>query len=174
MKYVHSSLAFVCYFLLAYSSVAVAANTRATADGFLKHLVGAEYNGMGRSFVGIVRGADAFGSNPAGISAAEGNRFVLHTIRFPRTIALLSKPNLDSNYEDYSQFEQRASGIEMLNWALPMGQFGTFGLGIAFGQQGVFRRVDYLGKAINSFPENNLAVGFSYGLNIMHNYNYRI
>ncbi len=168
MKYVHSSLVFVCCFLV-YSSVAPAANTTATADGFLKHLVGAEYNGMGGSFVGIVRGADAFGSNPAGIGAAEGNRVVIHTIRFPRTIALLSKPNLDSNYEDYSQFEQRASGIEMLNWALPMGKFGTLGLGVAFGQQGVFRRVDHLGKAINSFPENNLAVGFGYGLNILHN-----
>ena len=124
---------------------------------------------MGGSFVGVTRGADALGSNPAGIGAADGNRFVLHTIRFPRTIAFLSKPNLDSNYEDYSRFEQRASGIEMLNWIFPMGKFGALGLAIAFGQEGPFRRVDYLGKAINSFPENNLAIGFGYGVNILRN-----
>ena len=165
MKYVHSSLFLVCYLAL-WCSVALAANTTATADGFLKQLIGAEYHGMGGSFVGVTRGADALGSNPAGISAAGGNKLVVHTIRFPRTIAFLSKPNLDSTYEDYSRFEQRASGIEMLNWVMPMGKFGTLGLTVAFGQEGAFRRVDYLGKAVNNFPENNLAAGFGYGVNI--------
>jgi hypothetical protein len=168
MKYVHSSLFLVCYFFV-WSSVASAANTTATADGFLKELIGAEYHGMGGSFAGVTRGADALGNNPAGISAAGGNRLVVHTIRFPRTIAFLSKPNLDSTYEDYSRFEQHASGIEMLNWVMPMGKFGTLGLAVAFGQEGPFRRVNYLGKAINSFPENNLAAGFGYGVNIFGN-----
>lgn len=168
MKYIHSLVAFVFCFLVC-SGVAAAVNTTATANGFLKHLLGAEYQGMGGSFVGATRGADALGSNPAGISTPEGNRFVVHTIRFPRTIALLSKPNFDANYEDYSRFEQRASGIEMLNWAFPIGKFGTLGLAVAFGQEGTFRRVDYLGKAINSFPENNLAIGFGYGLNVLRN-----
>jgi hypothetical protein len=168
MKYVHSSVVLVfCFFI--WSGGAATANTTASANGFLKQLLGAEYHGMGGSFVGVTRGADALGSNPAGIGAADGNRFVLHTIRFPRTIAFLSKPNLDSNYEDYSRFEQRASGIEMLNWIFPMGKFGALGLAIAFGQEGPFRRVDYLGKAINSFPENNLAIGFGYGVNILPN-----
>ena len=168
MKYVHSSVVLVfCFFI--WSGGAATANTTASANGFLKQLLGAEYHGMGGSFVGVTRGADALGSNPAGIGAADGNRFVLHTIRFPRTIAFLSKPNLDSNYEDYSRFEQRASGIEMLNWIFPMGKFGALGLAIAFGQEGPFRRVDYLGKAINSFPENNLAIGFGYGVNILRN-----
>ena len=68
MKYVHSSLSLVCYFFV-WSSVASAANTTATVDGFLKELIGAEYHGMGGSFAGVTRGADALGNNPAGISA---------------------------------------------------------------------------------------------------------
>ena len=168
MKYVHSSVALIFCFLV-WSGVAPAANTTAAADGFLKQLLGAEYYGMGGSFAGGTRGADALGNNPAGISATGGNRFVVHTIRLPRTIALLSKPNLDSNYEDYSRFEQHASGIEVLNWVFPMRKFGTLGLAVGFGQEGSFRRVNYLGKAINSFPENNLAIGFGYGVNILRN-----
>ena len=168
MKYIHSSVALILYFLVC-SSGAVATNTTATADGFLKQLLGAEYHGMGGSFAGVTRGADALGNNPAGISAAGGNRFVVHTIRFPRTIALLAKPNDDSAYQDYSRFEQRASGIEMLNAVFPMGKFGAFGFAFAFGQEGAFQRVDHLGKAVNSFPENNLAIGLGYAVNILRN-----
>ena len=168
MKHIHSLVTFVLCFLI-FSNIAVAANTTATADGFLKHLVGAEYHGMGGSFAGVTRGADALGNNPAGIGATDGNRFVVHTIRFPRTIALLAKPNDDAHYQDYSRFEQRAAGIEMLNWVFPMGKFGAFGFAFAFGQEGPFRRVDYLGKAVNSFPENNLAIGFGYGVTLLRN-----
>ena len=142
------------------------ANTKASADGFLKRLLGAEHYGMGGSFVGATHGANALGSNPAGISEAIGNRFVIHATRFPRTIALLSKPNQNANYEDYSRYEQHASGVETFNWAFPMGRLGALGVALAFEQAGAFRRVDYLGKALNSFPENNLAIGLSYGVNL--------
>ena len=151
---------------LAMSSTTSMANTKASADEFLKQLLGAEHYGMGGSFVGATRGANALGSNPAGMRAIEGNRFVIHATRFPRTIALLSKPNLNANYEDYSRYEQQASGVETLNMAFPTGKFGTFGFALAFEQDGAFRRVDHRGKALNSFPENNLAIGLSYGLNI--------
>ena len=157
---------FIGYFSLP-SSIAVAASTTATADGFLKRLLSAEQRGMGGSFVGTSYGANAVGSNPAGISTAAGNRFVIHATRFPRTIAVLSKPNLNANYEDYSRYEQRAYGIETLNYAFPMGRLGTIGLGLAFEQVGPFRRVDHSGTALNSFPENNLAIGFSYGLKLL-------
>ena len=168
MKYIHNRplnvlrCFIVCLFLL--NGIASAANTTAAADRFLKQLLSAEQHGMGGSFVGTSHGANALGSNPAGISTAEGNRFVMHATRFPRTIALLSKPNQKANYEDYSRYEQRAYGIETLNYAFLMGKFGTIGLGLAFEQTGPFRRVDRSGKALNSFPENNLAIGLSYGL----------
>lgn len=170
MKYLHnwgSTTQFsVIFCFLVWSSAASAENTTAAADRFLKHLLGAEHHGMGRSFVGATRGANALGSNPAGISTPEGNQFVIHVTRFPRTTALLSKPNFDANYQDYSQYEQRAIGIQTLNWAFPMGKFGSFGLALAFAQEGAFRRVNHEGKALNSFPENNLAIGFGYGLNL--------
>lgn len=172
MKYIRncgiSVLSGIIFLLFLLSSgTTVVANTNASAaDGFLKQLLGAEHYGMGGSFAGATRGANALGSNPAGMRAVEGNRFVIHATRFPHTIAMLSKPNLDANYEDYSRYEQYASGVETLNWTLPMGKLGTFGLGLALGQAGAFRRVDHLGKALNNFPENNLAIGFSYGLDI--------
>ncbi|RKU20212.1 hypothetical protein C6503_06475 [Candidatus Poribacteria bacterium] len=171
MKYVRNYATSTLFCLIVYfsvlSSIAAAASTTAAADGFLKRLLSAEQHGMGGSFVGTSRGANALGSNPAGISAIAGNRFVIHATRFPRTIALLSKPNHNANYEDYSRYEQRAYGIETLNYAFPMGKFGAFGLGLAFEQTGPFRRVDDSGRALNSFPQNNLAIGFSYGLKLL-------
>ncbi len=140
-------------------------NTPAEADRFLKQLLGAEYRGMGGSFVGASSGANGLGNNPAGITNATGNRFVLHMTRFPRTIALLSKPNFDTDFEDYSKFDQRASGIETLNWAFPMGKFGTLGVAFSIAHAGTFRRVNHEGKALNNFPENNLAIGVGYGIN---------
>ncbi len=141
------------------------ANTTAEADRFLKQLLGAEYRGMGGSFVGATAGANALGNNPAGITNAKGDRFVLHMTRFPRTIALLSKPNLDADYEDNIKFDQRASGIETFNWAFPMTKFGTLGVAFSMAHAGTFRRVNHQGKALNNFPENNLAIGIGYGIN---------
>ena len=169
MKYVRNCplnvlLCFIVY-VSVLNSIASAADI-AAADGFLKQLLSAEQHGMGGSFVGTSHGANALGSNPAGISTTEGNRFVIHATRFPRTLALLSKPNQNANYEDYSRYEQPAYGIETLNYAFPVGKFGTLGLGLAFEQTGPFRRVDHSGKALNSFPENNFAIGFSYGLKL--------
>ena len=170
MKYVQNCVATVLFYIVSLffllSGITAMANTRASADGFLKQLLGAEHYGMGGSFVGTTHGANALGSNPAGMSRIEGNRFVIHAIRFPRTIALLSKPNLNANYEDYSRYEQHSYGVETLNWAFPVGKLGTLGLALAFEQAGTFRRVDYLGKALNNFPKNNLALGLSYGVNL--------
>ena len=85
MKYVQNCVATVltCMVILFFvlSSTASIANTRASADGFLKQLLGAEHYGMGGSFVGATRGANALGSNPAGIGETEGNRFVIHIAR---------------------------------------------------------------------------------------------
>lgn len=155
-----------CFFLWEGSAAATAA---AEADRFLKQSIGAEQYGMGGSFVSTARGANALGNNPAGICLAGGNRFIVRAIRSPRTIALLSKQNFEANYEDYQRYEQQESGIETLNWAFPMGKFGTLGLAFSFAQEGPFRRVNHLGKALNNFPKNNLAIGFGYGLDLFGN-----
>ncbi len=172
MKYVHNCVVTALFYLvvfhfLIFSYAVLADNTTSSADGFLKQLIGAEHYGMGGSFVSTNRGANAVSSNPAGIATTERNQFAIHATRFPRTIALLSKQNLNANYEDYAQYEQRAYGIETVNYALPMGRFGTFAVALSFLQEGHFRRVNHLGKALNSFPENNIALGFSYGLSIL-------
>ena len=120
-----------------FSSTPSIANTKASADGFLKQLLGAEHYGMGGSFVGVTRGANALGSNPAGMSVTDGNRFVLHATRIPHTIALLSKPNLNANYEDYSRYEQHSYGVETLNWAFPSGKIWHAWTGICFGTRRV-------------------------------------
>ncbi|RKU09016.1 hypothetical protein C6501_15830 [Candidatus Poribacteria bacterium] len=169
LQYLKTSL-LVCLFYLVFcfsisNGIAAEATTTAEADRFLKQLIGAEHHGMGGSFVGATDGANALGNNPAGIGIAKGNRFVIHMARFPRTVALLSKPNFNANYEDYSQYEQRAAGIETLNWAFPIGRFGTIGVALSTAHEGSFRRVNHEGKALNSFPENNLAIGIGYGLN---------
>lgn len=154
--------AFFCLLFLNWNTTA--ADTTSGADRFLKQLQGAEYRGMGGSFVGVADGANAIGNNPAGINSVTGDRFVINMTRFPHTVALLSKPNETDKYEDYSRYEQNASGIETLNWAFPMGRIGTLGFGFSLAHEGSFRRVNHQGKAINSFPENNLAIGFGYGL----------
>ena len=174
MKYVHNYTLTALFFLVALyftilSSSVSAENTSAAADGFLKQLLGAEHYGMGGSFAGTSRGANAVSSNPAGIATTETNQFAIHASRFPRTIALVSKLNLNANYEDYAQYEQQAYGIETLNCVFPMGPFGTLAMAFSSLQKGRFQRVNHLGKALNSFPENNLALGFSYGLNIFEN-----
>ena len=174
MKYVHDWVLTALFFLVAFyfailSSSVSAEHTSAAADGFLKQLLGAEHYGMGGTFVGTTRGTNAVGSNPAGIAATEVNQFAIHATRFPRTIALLSKPNLNANYEDYGQYEQRAYSIETVNCAFPIGRFGTLAVAFSFLQEGRFQRVNHLGKALNSFPENNLALGLSYGLSILEN-----
>ncbi|MXZ01237.1 hypothetical protein F4Y93_11570 [Candidatus Poribacteria bacterium] len=173
MKYIHKCALTVLFYLLVYfiifSSNVSAENTVAAADGFLKQLLGAEHYGMGGSFVSTTRGASAISSNPAGIATAEVNQFAIHTTRFPRTVTRLSKSNHNANYEEYSQYEQRASGIQTLNCAFPIGRFGTFAAAFSVLQEGRFRRVNHLGKAINSFPENNIALGLSYGLHILEN-----
>ena len=174
VKYVHNCVVtalfyFLVFYFSIFSNAVSADNTTAAADAFLKQLIGAEHYGMGGSFVSTSRGANAVSSNPAGIAATEMNQFAIHATRFPRTITLLSKPNLNANYEDYAQYEQRAYGIETVNCAFPIGQFGTLAVAFSFLQEERFRRVNHLGKALNSFPENNMALGFSYGLHILEN-----
>ena len=134
------------------------------ADRFLRLMLGAEQRGMGGSFVASIAGSDAIGTNPAGIGINDDSRFGVHIARFPRTVATVAKPNISNEYEDYSQYDHHASGIETLNWVFPFGKFGTLGVAVSTGHEGSFRRVSHEGRALNNFPENNLATGVGYGL----------
>lgn len=134
----------------------------ATVDIFLKQLARAEHQGMENSFVGTNVGAHALNGNPAGLSLIHNGRFALYTARFPRTIAVVSHLNATERYEDYSEYDLHASGVELLNYAVPIGSFGIIGFDFARGHDGQFSRVDYLGKATNNFPQSDWAFGVGY------------
>lgn len=140
------------------------ASMTSEADRFLKLMLGAEKRGMGGSFVASIAGAEAIGTNPAGIGINDDSRSCVHIARFPRTVAMVAKPNINNDYEDYSRYDLHASGIETVNWVFPFGKFGTLGVTVSTRHEGQFHRVSHEGKALNSFPENNLATGLGYGL----------
>ena len=135
----------------------------ATVDIFLKQLARAEHQGMAGSYDGPNLGTCALNSNPAGLSLIHNDRFVLYTARFPRTIGVVSHLNDAERYEDYSQYDLYASGVELLNYAVPIGSVGVIGFDFARGHDGQFSRVDYLGKATNNFPRSDWALGIGYG-----------
>lgn len=134
----------------------------ATVDIFLKQLARAEHQGMESSFVGSNIGAHALNGNPAGLSLIHDRRFALYTARFPRIVAVVSHLNETERYEDYSEYDLYASGVEFLNYAVPVGSFGIIGIDFARGHDGQFSRVDYLGKATNNFPQSDWALGVGY------------
>ncbi len=135
----------------------------APADIFLKQLALAEQQGVGDGLIGPSQRTHALNSNPAGLGLIRDNRFVLYAARFPRTIAVVSRLNEAERYEDYGRYDIHASGIELLNYALPMGAFGVIGFDVARGYDGQFSRVDYLGKATNNFPQSDWTLGIGYG-----------
>ena len=152
---------FVCGFNLV-SAHGTGGGARAAADVFLRQLTTAEHHGMGGSFVGSTVGADALNSNPAGLNLITIRGFMVHMTRFPRTIAVIARQNDAERYEDYGQYEQQASGIELINYVVPS-RIGVIGFDLAFEHDGKFSRVNHLGKATGSFPQNNLAIGIGYG-----------
>ena len=133
------------------------------ADVFLRRLTAAPHQGMGGSFVGSITGANALNSNPAGLSLIEGNRFVAHAARFPRTVAVVSKLNDVERHEDYGRYDLRSSGFQSINYIAPMDNGGVIGFDVTFEYEGRFSRVNHLGKSTNNFPANNLAIGVGYG-----------
>ncbi len=135
---------------------------RSSADVFLRKLTSAEHQGMGGSFAGSISGANALNSNPAGLTFIDSNRFVTHVARFPRTAAMVAKLNEAEWYEDHGQYDLRASGLEFINYSTPLGKSGAIGFDFALGHEGRFSRVNHIGKATGSFPENDFAAGIGY------------
>ncbi len=145
------------------SAQAVNEEFRASANAFLRRLSSAEYLGMDDSFVNTISGIDALNSNPAGLSFIDKGRFTTHVSRFPRTVATIAKMNNLERYEDHSQHTLHASGLEFINYSMPLGKTGGIGFDFAIGHEGLFSRVNHLGKATNSFPETDFAIGIGYG-----------
>ena len=139
---------------------------RASADAFLRRLASAEHLRMEGNFVNSILGVNALNSNPAGLSFIDTSRFATHVSRLPRTVAIVAKLNDIERYEDHSQYALRASGIEFLNYSKPLGKTGGIGFDFAVGHEGRFSRVNHLGKATNSFPETDFAIGLGYAMEL--------
>lgn len=162
-------VAFIALLLLLGGSPLASAQTinadfRASADKFLRRLTAAEHLRMGDSAANSISGANALNSNPAGLSFIDSNHLITHTSRFPRTIAVIAKLNEVERYEDHSQYALPASGLEFVNYSRRLGTAGAIGFNFAVGHEGRFSRVNHLGKATNSFPETDFAVGLSYAV----------
>ena len=146
------------------SAQAINEDFHASTNTFLKQLASAKHLRIGDNFVSSISGVNALNSNPAGLSFIDSNRFVTNVSRFPRTIAVIAKLNDVERYEDHSQYALRASGLEFINYSMPLGAAGGFGFDFAVGHEGRFSRVNHLGKATNSFPETDFAIGISYAV----------
>ena len=138
----------------------------ASANMFLRRLASAKHLSLGDSSASSISGINALNSNPAGLSFIDTNRLVTSVSRFPRTIAVITKLNDVERYEDHSQYGLRASGLEFINYSMPLGRAGGFGFDFAIGHEGRFSRVNHLGKATNSFPETDFAIGVSYAVKL--------
>lgn len=143
---------------------------RASADAFLRRVAAVEHLRLGDGFVGSISGVNALNSNPAGLSSIDSNRFATHISRFPRTIAVIAKLNAVERYEDRNQYAVRASGLEFISYGKPVGKAGGIGFDFAVGHEGRFSRVNHLGKATNSFPETDFAVGIGYGVELFQGF----
>ena len=143
---------------------------RASANTFLRRITSVEHLRLEGGLVSSISGINALNSNPARLSSINSNRFATHISRFPRTIAVITKLNDVERYEDRNQYALRASGLEFISYSKPVGKTGGIGFDFIVGHEGRFSRVNHLGKATNSFPETDFAVGIGYGVQLFQGF----
>ena len=143
---------------------------RASADTFLRRIASVEHLRLEDGFVSSISGINTLNSNPASLSSIDSNRFATHISRSPRTIAIIAKLNDVERYEDHNQYALRASGLEFINYSKPVGKTGGIAFDFVVGHEGRFSRVNHLGKATNSFPETDFAVGIGYGVQLFQGF----
>ena len=152
------------------SAQAINEDFSASINRFLGRLASAKHLRLGDNFVSSISGTNALNSNPAGLSFINSNRLVTNVSRFPRTVAVIAKLNELERYEDHNEYALRASGLEFINYSKPLGAAGGFGFDFAVGHEGRFSRVNHLGKATNSFPETDFAIGVSYAVKLFRGF----
>jgi long-subunit fatty acid transport protein len=126
--------------ILSIFSINLFADQGTTAAVFLKLEQGARPIAMGGAFVGAADDVNAVMWNPAGLSQLPSFQVTLmHTLWFA------------SIFYDY------------LAAAYPVGEIGTFGVGIVYVNSGEIKAWDELGAPLPSFTASDLGINLAYG-----------
>jgi len=133
---------------------------------FLQQLSSAEINGIGEGAVARSTGVRALNNNPAGLAFGGGNELLIGSYRSPDVSVTIMKENTDEIWEDYGKYEVEATEMAYINYAIPTGRIGKIGMSFAFNHGGRFIRVNEEGKAINSFPKDDILLGIGYGIGL--------
>ena len=133
---------------------------------FLQQLTSAEADGMGESLTAYSTGARSLNNNPAGLSYAEGSELLINAHRLPRITAVIMKKNDDGEWADYGEYSVEPTDMALISYALPLKRFGNLGVSFVYHYGGRFIRVDEEGKAVNSFPRDDLAYAIAYSIKL--------
>lgn len=121
---------------------------------------------MGESLAAYPIGIRSLNNNPAGLVYTAGSELLINTHELPRITAVIMKENVDGAWEDYARYDIEPTEMARISYALPLSRFGKLGMGFVFHHAGRFIRVDEEGKAVNSFPADDMAFTIGYGLKI--------
>jgi hypothetical protein len=155
--------------ITALSGIAFASENKYGAD-LLQQMTVAESDGMGESFTTHSTGSRALNNNPAGLAYTQKSEFLISTHTLPAITAFIMKENQDGQWEDYGRYDIEPVDMALVSYVLPLGKFGSLGLGLVLGYSGRFIRVNEDGKAINGFPRDDLALTMGYSINIFRGF----
>ena len=96
----------------------------------------------------------------------EGSELLMDVHRMQRIVAVIMREKEDGKWEDYGRYEVEPTETGVISYGLPMGRFGNLGMGLVYSYSGRFIRVDEEGRAVNTFPKDDLAFSLGYSLRI--------
>lgn len=136
---------------------------------FLQQLTAADADGMGESLVAYSTGVRSINNNPAGLTLIKGGELLISAHRLPSINAVIMRENDDGKWQDYNKYNIKPTEMGLISYALPIGKFGNMGMSFIFHYGGRFIRVNTEGKAVNSFPQDDLAFVIGYSRRIVQN-----
>jgi hypothetical protein len=136
---------------------------------FLQQFTTAESGGIGESLVAYSTGSHSLNNNPAGLSYTRNGDLLISIRKLPNIKAIFMKEAENGKWGDYSKYDIPSTEMGFINCALPIGKFGNLGMSFVLNYSGRFIRVNNEGKAINSFPEGDLAFVIGYSHKIFQN-----
>ena len=136
---------------------------------FLQQTSSAELDGAGEGIAAYSIGALSLNNNPAGLSYAKNIDILINFRKLPSINGIIMKETGDGKWVDHSSYHIKSGEMGVINCAIPMGKFGNLGMGFVLSYSGNFIRVNEEGKAINSFPEGDIAFAIGYSRKFFDN-----